>query len=90
MSFSIDIDEEKWSKEVLEILLIDRTTNRNIIWGTDDYENLGKEYYSHFPILIRLITRENSNVIQPRVWKTKEKQGNRKKEKAWESSRYYP
>ena len=82
MSFSIDIDEEKWSKEVLEILLIDRTTNRNIIWGTDDYENLGKEYYSHFPILIRLITRENSNVIQPRVWKTKEKQGNRKKEKA--------
>ena len=82
MSFSIDIDEGKWSKEILEILLIDRTTNRNIIWGTDDYENIGKEYYSHFPISLHLITGENSNVIQPRVWKTKEKQGNRKKEKA--------
>ena len=82
MSFSIDIDEGKWSKEILEILLIDRTTNRNIIWGTDDYENLGKDYYSHFPILLHLITGENSNIIQPRVWKTKEKQGNRKKEKA--------
>ena len=82
MAFAIDIDEGKWSKKILEILLIDRTTNRNIIWGTDDYENLGKDYYSHFPILLHLITGENSNIIQPRVWKTKEKQGNRKKEKA--------
>ena len=82
MAFAIDIDEGKWSKKILEILLIDRTTNRNIIWGTDDYENIGKEYYSHFPISLHLITGENSNVIQPRVWKTKEKQGNRKKEKA--------
>ena len=82
MAFAIDIDEGKWSKKILEILLIDRTTNRNIIWGTDDYENLGKDYYSHFPILLHLITGENSNIIQPRVWKTREKQGNRKKEKA--------
>ena len=56
MAFAIDIDEIKWSKEILEVLLIDRTTNRNIIWGTDDYENLGKDYYSHFPILLHLIT----------------------------------
>ncbi len=31
MAFTIDIDEGKWSEKVLKILLIDRTTNRNII-----------------------------------------------------------
>lgn len=82
MAFAIDIDEGKWSKEVLQILLVDRTTNRNIIWGTDDYKNLGKEYNSHYPVLFELITGKNSDVIQPRVLKTKENQGNRTKGKA--------
>ena len=82
MAFTIDIDEGKWSKEVLQILLIDRTTKRNIIWGTDDYETLGNEYNSHFPILFELITGKNSSVIQPRILKTKESQGNRTKGKA--------
>lgn len=82
MAFTIDVDEGKWSKELLQILLVDRTTNRNIIWGTDDYELLGKEYHSHYPILFELITGENSSVIQPRILKTKESQGNRTKGKA--------
>lgn len=82
MAFTIDVDECKWSKELLQILLIDRTTNRNIIWGTDDYESLGKEYNSHYPILFELITGKNSNVIRPRILKTKESQGNRTKGKA--------
>jgi hypothetical protein len=82
MAFTIDVDEGKWSKKVLQILLIDRTTNRNIIWGTDDYELLGKEYGSHYPILFELITGKNSNLIQPRILKTKESQGNRTKGKA--------
>lgn len=82
MAFTIDVDEGKWSKEVLQILLVDRTTNRNIIWGTDDYEALGKEYNSHYPILFELITGKNSGVIQPRILKTKESQGNRTKGKA--------
>lgn len=82
MAFTIDVDEGKWSKDILQILLIDRTTNRNIIWGTDDYEILGKEYNSHYPILFELITGKNSGVIQPRILKTKESQGNRTKGKA--------
>lgn len=82
MAFTIDVDEGKWSKELLQILLVDRTTTRNIIWGTDDYELLGKEYHSHYPILFELITGENSSVIQPRILKTKESQGNRTKGKA--------
>lgn len=82
MAFTIDVYKGKWSKKVLEILLIDRTTNRNIIWGTGDYEYLGKEYNSHFPILYELITGKNLGLIQPRILKTKEGQGNRTKEKA--------
>ena len=82
MAFTIDIDEEKWSKEVLQILLIDRTTNRNIIWGTEDYEAFGEEYNSHYPILFELIISKNLSVIQPRILKTKESQGNRIKKKA--------
>ena len=82
MAFTLDVDEGKWSKQIVDTLLIDQTTNRNIIWGTNDYENLGKEYNSHYPILPHLITGNNSNVIQPRVLKTKKNQGNRTKEKA--------
>lgn len=82
MAFTIDVDDGKWSKEVLQILLIDRTTNRNIIWGTDDYDPLGEEYYSHYQILFELITGKNLGVIQPRILKTKESQGNRIKGKA--------
>lgn len=82
MAFTIDVDEGRWSKEVLGTLLIDRTTKRSIIWGTDDYEILGNEYNSQYPILSRLITGDNSNVIQPRILKNKESQGNRTKKKA--------
>ena len=82
MTFTIDVDEGKWSKDLLQVLLVDRTTNRNIIWGTDDYELLGREYHSHYPILFGLITGENSSVIQPSILKTKESQGNRTKGKA--------
>ena len=82
MAFTIDIDEGEWSKEVFKILLVDRTTNRNIIWGTDDYELLGNEYNSHYPILFELITGKNSGLIQPRILKTKESQANRTKRKA--------
>lgn len=82
MAFTIDVDEGKWSKKVLQILLIDRTTNRNIIWGTDDYGPLGEEYHSHYPILFELITGKNAGVIQPRILKTKKSQGNRTKGKA--------
>lgn len=82
MAFTVDVDENKWSIDVLKTLLIDRTTNRNIIWGTDDYEYLGNQYKSHFPMEIEFITGKNSNIIRPRILKTKEKQGDRTKDKA--------
>lgn len=82
MNFIVDVDENKWSKKILEILLLDRTANRNIIWGTEDYENLGAGYNSHFPIESKLITGERNNVIKPRILKSKESQGVRTKDKA--------
>ncbi|ACZ01888.1 restriction endonuclease subunit M [Streptobacillus moniliformis] len=82
MDLKIDISEEKRSKEILEILLIDRTTNKNIIWATDDYEHFGNAYNSKHHILYHLITGENSNVIQPRVLKSKKSQVIRTKAKA--------
>ena len=30
--------------EVLDILLVDRTTGKNIMWGTKDYEGRGKGF----------------------------------------------
>lgn len=82
MAFTVDVDENKWSIDILKTLLIDRTTNRNIIWGTDDYEYLGNQYNSHFPIEIDLINGKNSKIIRPRILKTKKTQGNRTKDKA--------
>lgn len=80
--YSIDISEELWSKRIIEILLIDRTTNRNILWATEDYEHISENFNSHFPIEIYQITGRNSNLIKPRVSKNIDKQGRRRKEKA--------
>lgn len=82
---SIDISENeimKYGENLLKILLFDRTTRRNIIWGTTDYENLGEAYKAQFPITINLITGENKDIIQPRIYKEKTDQTSRTKKKA--------
>lgn len=82
---SIDISEDeilKYGDTLLGILLFDRTTRRNIIWGTTDYEIYGEDYKAQYPIKIDLITGENRNIIQPRIYKEKASQTNRTKDKA--------
>ena len=82
---AVDISENDildMGKDILNILLIDRTTKRNIIWATSDYEILGKSYNAKLPITIDLITEGNSGIIQPRVTKNKNEQLSRKKGKA--------
>ena len=57
----IDIREDDLlalSAEVLDTLLRDHTTGKNIFWATHDYEALGSEYDYHSEILPRLITGE--------------------------------
>lgn len=53
-----------------------------IIWATDDYSSRGEDYQFAKPILPKLISGDNEDVIIPRVRKTKEQQGKRSKGKA--------
>jgi len=70
------------SAPVLDILLHDHTTGKNIFWATHDYEALGSEYSFRSEILPRLITGERGIVIRPRVLKSKEQQTDRAKDMA--------
>lgn len=70
---NIDFDENKildYDSKILETLLIDRTTKRNILWCTDDYSELGDSYSFKSELLISLITGKNSGIIKPRILKT--------------------
>ena len=67
---------------VLSILLIDRTSNKNIIWATDNYKNKGIGYGENQTIEINLITGKNGNIIKPRIEKNKKEQQARAREKA--------
>lgn len=85
MDYSIDILDEDiraLDSDTLNILLKDRTTRKNIIWATSDYESLGKEYGAQCEIKSSLITGSRCKLIQPRVTKAKEHQTNRTREKA--------
>ncbi|MDM1454884.1 restriction endonuclease subunit M [Myroides odoratimimus] len=68
--------------EILDILLYDNTTNKNIFWATDNYIELGVEYSFTSPIKIHLITGINGNVIKPRIQKSNELKNSRSKDKA--------
>ena len=72
-------DRNTLAPEVLDTLLRDHTTGKNIFWATHDYEELGSEYSYRSPILPELITGERGKVIRPRVLKSKEEQTGRAK-----------
>jgi hypothetical protein len=57
--------------------LRDHTTQKNIFWATDNYQELGREYNFTSEILPELITGINGHVIMPRVKKDKELQQSR-------------
>ena len=81
----IDIREDNLlalSAEVLDTLLRDHTTGRNIFWATHDYEALGSEYDYHSEILPHLITGEHGMIIRPRVLKSKSNQADRSRDMA--------
>ena len=81
----VDIKENKILKidsSLLEILLKDKTTGKNIMWLTEDYEKNGIGYKYEDEIRINAITGRNGEIIKPRVEKTKQEQQLRVKEKA--------
>lgn len=68
--------------EVMEKLLLDHTTHRNILWCTDDYVSLGEGYAATDEITIEKITGENEGLIRPRALKSRETQKGRTRVKA--------
>lgn len=85
MKTEIDILEneilEKYP-QVLDILLQDHTTQKNIIWATNNYKHLGEQYLENNQIKFELITGINGNIIMPRVQKNKVLQQSRVKNMA--------
>lgn len=85
MTRRIDIKENalwKLDSMLLDTLLKDKTTGRNILWGTDNYEKLGVSYKCTAQIYPELITGNNGEVIRPRVAKSLQEQTLRVKDKA--------
>lgn len=85
MRTGIDILENELVEkfpQVLDTLLYDHTTRKNIIWATDNYEHLGDYYSYHSQITPNLITGDYGSIIMPRVHKDKILQTNRSKEMA--------
>ncbi len=81
---SIDIREDYLLRkdDLLDILLQDKTTKKNILWATDSYTRQDKKFTNFALITSDLVTGKNSNLIQPRVVKSKEEQLLRTREKA--------
>ena len=82
---ALDVVEEsiwKYDSSILRRLLQDKTTKKNILWATKDYEILGPEYGETCEILPELITGKNTLLIQPRSAKAKEEQIARTRDKA--------
>ena len=82
---NIDI-QENYNKcldtELLNILLKDRSSNKNIIWATDIYANKGTPYDSWEQITINLIIGRLGKTIRPRIDKSEKEQKLRIKDKA--------
>lgn len=74
--------ERRHPARVLETLLCDRTTGKNIIWADGEYERLGDGYRGDDEITVGRITGMSSGVIKPRVSKEQERQSQRTKTRA--------
>lgn len=68
--------------QLLDKLLVDRTTGKNIIWATDSYSQYGKTYCDRYEITKGALLGMNPVLIQPRAFKTIEDQQQRTKSKA--------
>lgn len=70
------------SLKLLNKVLIDKTTKKNILWSTDAYKESGKAYNRDREITQDLITGRNADVIKTRARKAMEQQSLRTKQHA--------
>lgn len=81
----IDILEDSvrsLDRELLDILLRDRTTGKNILWATTDYVSYGPEFGEFCEITPELVTGNYAALIQPRITKTQSARIGRTRDKA--------
>lgn len=83
-TIEIDILESTLLRKspLLEVLLLDRTTGKNIIWATDSYISKGKGFAPKSHIKPGLVTGVYGKLIQPRAAKSITEQRQRTKDKA--------
>ena len=83
--FDVEITKEAiyhYNRELLELLLRDRTTQKNIIWATSDYEYLGYGYCDQDEIKVEYVARRNGNMVRPRTLKALDTKADRTRDKA--------
>lgn len=66
---------------VLDLLLQDKSTKKNIIWATDTYEELGEGFTDKVQMNANLLLR-HADIIRPRIQKSLEDQAQRTRKKA--------
>ena len=71
-----------YERGLLDILLFDRSTRRNIVWATEDYSSFGETYAADAEIAPELIAKGQTLLIRPRTEKALEEQQARVREKA--------
>ena len=76
----VDMFESNIPKDILDTLLRDHTTQRNIFWGTRDYEQWGEGYAEMDEITYEKIS--DNNKIIPRVLKNRLQQSARSRDMA--------
>ena len=85
MSEPIDILEDRLLRDepgLLEVLLVDHSTQKNIFWATDSYVAEGDGYGWHDSITVSAITGKHGSIIMPRALKTKDEQLRRSRQMA--------
>ena len=81
----VDIKENRilaLDSMLLNILLKDNSSGKNIIWATDDYTQYDETYTKDRQITVFSVTGKNGTIIKPRVEKTKQEQLTRVRDKA--------
>ena len=66
---------------VLDLLLQDKSTKKNIIWATDTYEELGEDFTDKVQMNAHSLLRR-PDLIRPRIQKSQEAQEQRTRKKA--------
>ena len=61
----IEQDIADYSYPLLDILLVDRTTGKNIIWASDDYAHLGERYEARKQMTPDIIIGSITRLFQP-------------------------